>query len=194
MIKVEPHQKQENSVATSDRSESARRAWQTRIRNEAERIRRVTASKKITFQGKALTVKQPWASAIAFGGKDVENRDWRTHYRGRIAIHAGATMLSEGLELMCRRKRGDEQRTLLEQIKRGRRRYFKTNHEGELIPASHIVAIAMLVDCVESSSSPWFVGDYGWVLEGVMPIQPVPCSGDLSLWDCEFTYRPLPRR
>lgn len=39
---------------------------------------------------KALSIKQPWASLIAHGIKDIENRTWRTHFRGRIYIHASA--------------------------------------------------------------------------------------------------------
>ncbi len=39
---------------------------------------------------KALSIKQPWASLIAHGIKDIENRTWRTHFRGRIFIHASA--------------------------------------------------------------------------------------------------------
>lgn len=39
---------------------------------------------------KALTVRQPWAFAIAALGKTVENRTWTTSYRGLLAIHAGA--------------------------------------------------------------------------------------------------------
>ena len=38
---------------------------------------------------KALTIRQPWAWAIIFDGKDVENRSWNTSYRGDLAIHAG---------------------------------------------------------------------------------------------------------
>ena len=37
---------------------------------------------------KALTVRQPWASLITSGVKQVENRAWRTNHRGRLAIHA----------------------------------------------------------------------------------------------------------
>jgi hypothetical protein len=40
---------------------------------------------------KALTIKQPWASLIARGVKDIENRTWRTKFRGRIYIHASTT-------------------------------------------------------------------------------------------------------
>ena len=31
----------------------------------------------------ALSIRQPWAWLIVNGYKDIENRDWKTHYRGR---------------------------------------------------------------------------------------------------------------
>lgn len=37
---------------------------------------------------KALSVRPPWAWAIAHAGKRIENRSRRTTYRGPIAIHA----------------------------------------------------------------------------------------------------------
>jgi hypothetical protein len=45
---------------------------------------------------KTLTIKQPWASLIVKGVKvvdevylkDIENRTWRTNFRGRVLIHA----------------------------------------------------------------------------------------------------------
>lgn len=40
---------------------------------------------------KALSIKQPWASLIAHGIKNIENRTWKTHFRGRIYIHASGT-------------------------------------------------------------------------------------------------------
>ena len=39
---------------------------------------------------KAISIKQPWASLIANGIKDIENRTWATKYRGKILIHASA--------------------------------------------------------------------------------------------------------
>jgi hypothetical protein len=41
-----------------------------------------------------LTIREPWASACIRPAdrKDVENRTWHTPYRGRIAIHAGASL------------------------------------------------------------------------------------------------------
>lgn len=41
---------------------------------------------------KALSIKQPWAWLIIFGGKDVENRSWRTNYRGEFLVHAGKSI------------------------------------------------------------------------------------------------------
>lgn len=38
---------------------------------------------------KAITICQPYAELIVRGQKRVENRSWRTHYRGWLAIHAG---------------------------------------------------------------------------------------------------------
>lgn len=36
---------------------------------------------------KACTIKEPWATLIAQGIKDIENRTWKTTFRGRIYIH-----------------------------------------------------------------------------------------------------------
>lgn len=45
---------------------------------------------------KVLTVRQPWASAIMAGEKNIENRPWtpgqRLEFGERIAIHAGAAL------------------------------------------------------------------------------------------------------
>jgi hypothetical protein len=40
---------------------------------------------------KVLSIKQPWAWLIVNGHKDVENRSWKTNYRGSLLIHAGKT-------------------------------------------------------------------------------------------------------
>lgn len=37
---------------------------------------------------KVLSVRQPWAVFLVKGLKNVENRIWRTNYRGRLLIHA----------------------------------------------------------------------------------------------------------
>ena len=39
---------------------------------------------------KVLTLKQPWATLVAEGIKKYEFRSWKTKYRGKLLIHAGA--------------------------------------------------------------------------------------------------------
>lgn len=45
---------------------------------------------------KCLTVRQPFAWAVAYGGKAVENRGQRMGHRGPLAIHAGVTLAHPG--------------------------------------------------------------------------------------------------
>ena len=33
---------------------------------------------------KALSIRQPWSWLILHGGKDIENRSWRTNVRGPV--------------------------------------------------------------------------------------------------------------
>lgn len=42
----------------------------------------------LTDPMKAVSLWQPWASAVAEGLKPIETRSWRTSYRGWLAIHA----------------------------------------------------------------------------------------------------------
>ena len=37
---------------------------------------------------RALSLRQPWPWAILTLGKDVENRTWKTNFRGRVMLHA----------------------------------------------------------------------------------------------------------
>ena len=44
-----------------------------------------------------LTVRQPWAWLLTHGVKPVENRTWKTSYRGPLLIHAGKVLDEHGL-------------------------------------------------------------------------------------------------
>lgn len=46
---------------------------------------------------KVLTVKQPYSYLICSGIKPIENRTWKTNYRGRVLIHASAEKM-KGIE------------------------------------------------------------------------------------------------
>lgn len=55
-----------------------------------------------------LSICQPWAFLVVTGEKDVENRSWMTHYRGRILIHASKTMTQFAADVAHLRKEGVE--------------------------------------------------------------------------------------
>lgn len=121
---------------------------------------------------KALTVRQPWASLIIRGGKDIENRDWYTGIRGRVAIHTSAKLLKSEMDSACGLMRSF--------IPRFSRRIF----ERDFFPVGAIIGTVEIVDCVHHSDSPWFQGQYGFVLSDPRPvITPILCKGALGFWE-----------
>lgn len=125
---------------------------------------------------KVLTVKQPWAWLILHGGKDVENRTWPTNVRGRVAIHTSSRVE----ELECRSALLHMATYGLRSNEREVWRWVNTR----LLVAGAIIGTVEVVSCVTSSSSPWFVGPYGFVLRDpiVLP-RPIPCKGKQGWWE-----------
>ena len=122
-----------------------------------------------------LTVRQPWAWAIARAGKDIENRSRTTRYRGPILIHAAKAVPDyteiDDLLALLELSAGDGAQALeLEQF------------EAEAVYGA-IVASAKVTDCVAASTSPWFCGPFGWVLMDVRPIaRPIHRAGRLGIF------------
>lgn len=121
---------------------------------------------------KALSIRQPWAWLIIHGGKDVENRSWHTKHRGRFLVHASQGMTSEeycdGLEFAM--KAGDI--TLL--------RNFPTSQEMQ---RGGIVGSVELVDSVDTSDSPWYMGQKAFVLRDPKPMPFLPFKGRLQFFE-----------
>jgi hypothetical protein len=118
---------------------------------------------------KALSIRQPWAHAIIYLGKDVENRDWRTNFRGTIAVHA-----SQGMTF-------DEFNDF---ISFAGQFSLADIPDPEQLVRGAIVGLVDIVDCVSDSSSDWFQGDYGFVLANPRALtKPIPCKGALGFWD-----------
>jgi hypothetical protein len=53
-------------------------------------------------------------------------------------------------------------------------------------PRGGIVGVAEIVDCVSSSTSPWFVGEYGFLIRNARPLPYVPCRGALGFFRPEL--------
>lgn len=117
---------------------------------------------------KALSIRQPWAWLILYGGKDFENRDWATKFRGPFLIHA-----SKG---MTTREYGEVRDFLMDRVK------TKLPRPEDLLRGG-IVGRADLVDCVTESESPWFFGDYGFKLANIKPLPFRPLRGALGFFD-----------
>jgi hypothetical protein len=145
----------------------------------------------------ALTLWQPWAWCIAHGTKRVENRDWpppETLLGLRFAIHAGQHYDAAGVASL------------------GPRRSALGLGPGEPPPEHDIVrgaivAVATLAGAVRVARDetgafaakrwlgdldaariamverdPWTQGAWGWLLEEVVAIEPIPCPGNRKLW------------
>lgn len=115
---------------------------------------------------KALSIKQPWAWLIIHGGKDIENRTWHTKLRGRFLVHA-----SQG---MTKDEYADAYRFALSIGVRCPR--FEDLERGG------IVGSVELVDSVDTSSSPWYVGAKGFVLRDPQPLPFTPLKGRLQFF------------
>src|SRR3972149_1615669 len=54
---------------------------------------------------RVLSIRQPWAWAISEGRKKVENRTWRTSYRGVVYIHASLKLERDALKWLSSKPR-----------------------------------------------------------------------------------------
>ena len=115
----------------------------------------------------ALSVRQPWASLIAFGAKTVEVRSWSTSHRGPLLIHAsGRDVDADGITLPA----------------------------GYAIATVEVVDVRPLTEadleaaCLEEMpEGPCFA----WVMRDAREIEPAPCKGRLNLWESDIVPVPL---
>jgi hypothetical protein len=118
---------------------------------------------------RALSIRQPWAWAILYAGKRVENRTWYTSYRGPIYIHAGLKVDHHGM-------------LALEDVIRAVPRPRPPAVTGAL------VATAIILDCVQTELVPaplcsWATGPWCLILGDVHPLlDPQPMRGALGLF------------
>lgn len=132
----------------------------------------------------ALSIRQPWAWLILFGGKDVENRTWRTNIRGEILIHAASGMTRREYDDACR---------FVERFdyKLANRIPLPSDKHG--LPRGGFVGTARITGTIECRPgylsvtgdgaahirSPWLQGPVGFVLSDPSPLVDhfVPATG-----------------
>lgn len=139
---------------------------------------------------KALTLWEPYASAVAVGQKKIETRGWPTKYRGPLAIHAAV-------------RNHDDERGFFDDVMTGlhpiEREAWQAHCQCEYdaLPFGCIVATCRLVECCriegagDVSATERIFGDYragrwAWFLADIERLaQPVPATGRQGLWDWE---------
>ena len=134
---------------------------------------------------KVLTVKNPWAWLIAQGIKDIENRTWRTNFRGRVLIHASAYQNIHVWDELPYDYR--------EELRKFNHKQQEMNLQS-FLTRSKILCSVEIVDCVINHPSIWAEKGttedgkqiYNWVIANPQPepqFEGLKIKGALSLWD-----------
>ena len=132
---------------------------------------------------KALTVKQPWGSLIALGLKDIENRTWKTNFRGMIYIHVGKSRTkSDELEVLLT----DQNYIDIHKFKKSIGVEDRVAEYMDTFPLGAIIGEVEIVDCINDSKSTWAMDNHWhWVLKNpVLYEKPIlNVKGKLSFWE-----------
>ena len=123
---------------------------------------------------KALSIRQPWAWLIINAGKDIENRSWPTRFRGRFLIHAGKAMTMD--EFL------DARAFVMDTLESVGKEIGLPTYTELRQMCGGIVGEAEIVGCVTDSQSPWFVGQFGFVIRNARPLPFSPCKGALGFF------------
>lgn len=132
---------------------------------------------------KAITIKQPWANLIVSGLKDIENRTWKTNFRGRVLIHAAMAPVKEGWDAL--------NKTQLKEVFKHKNELYGDKDE---LPNGAIIGSVEIVDCVQNHPSVWAEkGVWNWVLANpILFPEPIPAKGKLSIWEYDRILEPVP--
>lgn len=116
---------------------------------------------------KVLSIKQPWADAIIYCGKDIENRTWNTKLRGRFLVHASKQVDKEAPDWV----------------------WAMVRHFSPDVPMlGGVIGSVELVDVVDDSDSKWFQGPKGFVLKDPKPIKFIPMKGNLNFFEVIYDH------
>lgn len=102
---------------------------------------------------KALSLWQPWASAIAVGAKHIETRSWSTAYRGPLAIHAAKHFVWAEMDALHRSRTWAGALWPLQWGLHAPAPWEQINAPLQSkLPLGAVVAVCNLVDCRPTSS------------------------------------------
>jgi hypothetical protein len=141
----------------------------------------------------AISIRQPWAAAVVWLNKDVENRSqWRFKYRGPVLIHASkAAIYAEDVDEVVKKAReaGAPESALKD---------FVEAEGSDVFAQGSIVGVACLTDVFGEADelpedhpvngSPWVKDDapYWLYLADPVPCVPVPFRGQVGLFKVPY--------
>jgi hypothetical protein len=119
-----------------------------------------------------LSVRQPWAHAIIYLGKDVENRTWKPDRPCRVLIHASRRIAFD--------RRGLNALAAMRPRLRNLPLDLDDYSYGQIIGRVDVVSW----DRIQGRGRPWSVdGQWHWHLTNVVPIQrPIEMKGRPSFF------------
>ena len=148
---------------------------------------------------KAITIKQPYASLIVEGLKDIENRTWKCpeKYIGqRVLIHSSSSEKYDKLPL--------DKMFTKSQLSGLYEKYTESELCKRVYLFGAIIGSVEIVDCVINHKSIWaektdepleyYTGEeefscyptYNWVLANPIKFKnPIPIKGKLNFWESE---------
>ena len=124
---------------------------------------------------KVITLKQPWATLVAEGIKKYEFRTWKTNYRGKVLIHAGAGVDKQEMD--------------------------RFKHLDLEYPSKRIIAVVEIDDCLELTDElnqeiinennvaygTKFRSGYAWKLKNVKKLYiNEEINGTLAFWNYDI--------
>ena len=113
-----------------------------------------------------LSIRQPWAYLVVNDIKNIENRSWKTKYRGKFFVHAS---------LRYDTYANDYIRDFL-----GDSHYIPDKSELQF---GGIIGLSEILDCITDSDSVWAESDqYHWQLGKPMKTSFYAMKGKLQLF------------
>lgn len=134
-----------------------------------------------------LSIKQPWAWLIANGYKTLENRSWKTNFRGEFLIQASQKFdhreWKSALSLM--HERGVDEKIIQNMIDN---KYKIMSECGGIIGKSSLKTVVLKRDTkyLMHKDAVWYMGECAWILESSSPLPFIPIKGRLGFFKADL--------
>jgi hypothetical protein len=155
--------------------------WRSKTHEQKRQFLSEQVGKEIhdfQFVQHAITLRQPWGTAVMDFGKDIENRSRRMLRPGWYYLHTSQKITEAewcGFHAFIRERGIDLTTTKHEKMR-------PTDY-----PVGQCIGIVHFSEWVSESSSKWFRGPLGAIISPQrFPIDPIPCKGAQGIFRPSF--------